>query len=119
MAYTPLQISIPSPCSQSWEEMTPVTANQRHCDSCAKRVTDFSWMTDREIHTYLQVAGNTLCGRFRADQLDRPIRARVAPKKTWRALAAAGGLLLSAGTAEYSTIPVKYLSVHLFSSRVQ
>ncbi len=97
MAYTPLQVSIPAPCHEDWNRMTPVGRNQRHCGSCAKNVTDFSWMTDREIHQFLAVAGNHLCGRFRADQLERPIRALVKPVTGWRSLAAAGGLLLSAG----------------------
>ena len=97
MAYVPLQISIPEPCSEDWDRMTPVDRHRRYCGSCEKNVTDFSWMTDREIHRYLAVAGNNLCGRFRADQLDRPIRARVAPDTGWRAAAAAAGLLLSAG----------------------
>ena len=99
MAYLPLQISIPEPCSEDWDRMTPVDRYRRHCSSCEKNVTDFSWMTDREIHRYLAVAGNNLCGRFRADQLDRPIRAYVAPDTGWRAAAAAAGLLLSAGAA--------------------
>ncbi len=97
MAYTPLQVSIPAPCHEDWNRMTPVGRNQRHCGSCAKNVTDFSWMTDREIHQFLAVAGNHLCGRFRADQLERPIRAFVKPATGWRSLAAAAGLLLSAG----------------------
>ncbi len=70
--------------------MTPVGNHQRHCGSCAKHVTDFSWMTDREIQQYLAVATDKLCGRFRADQLDRPIRAYVKPATGWRSLAAAG-----------------------------
>ena len=99
MAYTPLRISIPEPCHEDWDRMTPVDTYRRHCGSCDKHVTDFSWMTDREIHRYLAVAGTNLCGRFRADQLDRPIRAYVAPNTGWRAAAAAAGLLMSAGAA--------------------
>ncbi|MGB3800657.1 MAG: carboxypeptidase-like regulatory domain-containing protein [Lewinella sp.] len=97
MANTPLRISIPEPCHEDWNRMTPLGNNRRHCDSCDKAVTDFSWMTDREIHQYLAVAGNNLCGRFRRDQLDRPVRAYVKPSTGWRAAAAGAGLLLSAG----------------------
>ena len=97
MAYTPLRVSIPAPCSQSWNDMPPTSPNRRHCASCAKHVTDFSWMTDREIHQYFRRHGGKLCGRFRADQLDRPIRAYVPPATGWKWLAAAGGLLLSVG----------------------
>ena len=103
MAYIPLRISIPEPCHEDWDRMTPVGPNRRHCASCDKAVTDFSWMTDREIHQYLAVAGNKLCGRFRRDQLDRPVRAYVAPSTGWRAVAAGAGLLLSAGVGAQTT----------------
>ena len=107
MAYVPLRVSIPEPCHASWEEMTPAGANARHCGSCAKNVTDFSWMTDREIHQYLRVAGDGVCGRFRPDQLQRPIRAAVLPATGWRAVAAATGLLFAAGTvAQQIELPV-------------
>ncbi|WP_116127882.1 carboxypeptidase-like regulatory domain-containing protein [Lewinella sp. IMCC34183] len=99
MAYTPLRISVPEPCHADWHRMTPVGDNRRHCASCDKQVTDFSWMTDREIHQLVTSAGGNLCGRFRRDQLDRPIRAYVAPRTGWRAVAAGAGLLLGGGLA--------------------
>lgn len=105
MAYTPLRLSIPAPCNEDWDRMTPSDPNRRHCASCAKHVTDFSWMTDREIHQYFQRHGGKLCGRFRADQLDRPIRAYVPPASGWKWLAAAGGLLLSVGVQGQAVAP--------------
>ena len=100
MPYTPLQVSIPKPCHESWDKMTPVGRHNRHCDNCAKQVTDFTWMTDREIDAVLRVAGNNVCGRFRPGQLNRPIRAVVLPATGWRAVTAAATLLLAGGTVD-------------------
>ncbi len=62
-------ISIPQPCHQSWQQMTPVEGG-RHCPSCCKTVTDFSVMTDKEIINYLGRQTN-VCGRFNDHQLNR------------------------------------------------
>ncbi len=62
-------ISIPTPCLESWQQMTPVE-NGRHCQSCCKTVTDFAVMTDAEIISYLGKHQN-VCGRFDDFQLLR------------------------------------------------
>lgn len=74
MAYVPLTISIPEPCSVPWSGMTPVSEMERHCASCDKVITDFSMMSDAQIGRTLVANGGRLCGRFRRDQLDRPLR---------------------------------------------
>lgn len=61
--------SIPTPCNNRWEEMTP-TAQGRYCNSCAKQVVDFSGMSDGEIIAYVKQHG-MVCGRFMPSQLDR------------------------------------------------
>jgi len=61
-------ISIPEPCHQSWQQMTP-EANGRHCRQCSKVVTDFTKMTNNEIINYLSANTNT-CGRFEKYQLN-------------------------------------------------
>lgn len=69
----PTLISVPSPCPELWEQMTPVTSG-RHCASCQKTVQDFSAFSDRELANWLATyTGDAACGRFRADQLERPI----------------------------------------------
>lgn len=94
-------IIISQPCTESWASMTPTGAG-RHCVACAKTVVDFTRKTDAEILAYLaQTAGNG-CGRLRADQLARPLRA-AAPVSRWRswlsAVLAVGGVLGAAGRA--------------------
>ena len=60
-------ISIPQPCHQNWNQMTPVEQG-RHCTQCSKTVTDFTAMTNAEIINYFARQGN-VCGRFGETQL--------------------------------------------------
>lgn len=53
--------------------MTP-TAQGRYCSACQHTVTDFTRRTDAEILALLrQAAGGRVCGRFRAEQLNREL----------------------------------------------
>jgi len=68
-----MQISIPSPCTQSWDQMSP-SGEGRYCRSCEKTVVDFTRMSDAELLARLQKKpGQPLCGRFRGDQVERPL----------------------------------------------
>jgi hypothetical protein len=104
MPQHPTFIRVPRPCAETWDDMTP-TATGRHCAACQKTVIDFSQKTDAEILAVLAKAvGGETCGRFGADQLNRPLLPQVggAPRPRWQAwvavaLAAWG---LRAGPAE-------------------
>lgn len=98
MAYTPLKISIPEPCHEDWNGMHPVPGTTaRHCDSCAKNVVDFTGFSDAKMHAYVREQGGKLCGRFRPDQLNRPLRAISTPTSNpLKVAAAAAGVLLAA-----------------------
>jgi hypothetical protein len=63
------KITIPEPCSESWEAMTPADKG-RFCAACQKTVIDLSVMTDAEIYTLLNNAAAGLCGRAHRSQLD-------------------------------------------------
>lgn len=65
-----LRLSIPEPCHEDWNEMTP-TLQGRYCQACEKEVTDFSQMTDAQIVQFIEKGKGNHCGRFRFDQLDR------------------------------------------------
>lgn len=68
-----LQLSIPTPCHENWDAMTPVEKG-RFCDSCQKQVVDFSNMSDRQVAEFFKKpTTGSVCGRFMTDQLDRDI----------------------------------------------
>lgn len=73
-----LQLSIPIPCHENWEVMTPVEKG-KFCGSCQKQVVDFSDMSDRQVAEFFKKPSTgSVCGRFMTDQLDRNIEI---PKK--------------------------------------
>lgn len=91
----PIQISIPSPCHENWDAMTPADKG-RFCSSCQKNVIDFTNSSDREIASVLKNTDNT-CGRFSVTQLNRDL---VVPKEKstiWIAASAAIISLLTIG----------------------
>jgi hypothetical protein len=94
----PIQISIPTPCHENWDAMTPADKG-RFCASCQKTVYDFTSSSDREIASILKNTNNA-CGRFRATQLDRDL---VIPKEKstlWMAASAAVVSFLTIGIQE-------------------
>ncbi|WP_329806368.1 carboxypeptidase-like regulatory domain-containing protein [Flavobacterium facile] len=64
-----IQISIPEPCQEGWQNMTPVEKG-RFCASCQKTVLDFTHLSDNEIIN-LVAKNDTLCGRINVSQLNR------------------------------------------------
>lgn len=64
------KITIPEPCNENWDKMTPKD-NGRFCLSCTKTVVDFTIMLPDEIqHFFIQNQNNSVCGRFKHSQLD-------------------------------------------------
>ncbi len=75
---------IHQPCHEDWDKMTPENKG-RFCASCAKSVVDFSLMTDNEVLAHLSKNTGNLCGRFDAEQLQRPLlETQLQPKKNWK-----------------------------------
>ena len=76
-----IQLSIPEPCQQNWQQMTP-TDQGRFCNACAKEVVDFSLMTDTQLLQYFTtLTHDKVCGRALPGQLDRTISKPEHPKK--------------------------------------
>lgn len=73
-----LQIQIPEPCHQPWQDMSMVSQNTRHCNTCDKVITDFTAMSDEELIHYLTTHKN-VCGRFSNNQLNRQLEVKQVP----------------------------------------
>ena len=73
-----IQLTIPKPCHEDWNAMTPVEKG-KFCGSCQKQVVDFSTMSDRQVAEFFKKPSTgSVCGRFMTDQLDRTLEI---PKK--------------------------------------
>jgi hypothetical protein len=93
-----IKLSIPEPCHESWDNMSP-TEKGRYCGSCQKEVVDFTGMTDAELYAFFtQKRSGSVCGRTHVGQLDTPIQKTLPIKKhrLWYLQYAASFLLLLA-----------------------
>lgn len=88
-----IQLSIPTPCHENWDAMTPVEKG-KFCGSCQKQVVDFSTMSERQVAEFFKKPSTgSVCGRFMTDQLNREIEI---PKKRIPWLKYFFGILLPA-----------------------
>jgi hypothetical protein len=67
-----IKLSVPKPCSQDWDKMTP-DEKGRHCNLCSKSVVDFSKYTDKELLEFFSTVKEKVCGRINNYQLNRII----------------------------------------------
>ena len=101
----PIQISIPTPCHENWDAMTPV-GKGRFCASCQKKVFDFTKSSDREITLILKNTDNA-CGRFTIHQLNRDLVIPKEKSSLWMAASVAIVSFLTIGNHTISAqIPV-------------
>lgn len=64
-----LQLTIPKPCHENWNAMTPAEKG-RHCSVCDKVVVDFTGSSRQEIEaTLLNNGAEKVCGRFRTSDI--------------------------------------------------
>lgn len=86
-----------------------VSSERRHCDRCVKQVTDFTRSTDGQILAAYRRSGGNICGRFRADQLDRNLLDTARPATWWSKAATWLGLAFvsSALHGQETQLPVK------------
>lgn len=62
------------------------TEDGRFCGSCQKTVVDFTVMSDAEVTRFVTRQKGSACGRFRAEQLNRPLRPYLPAPYTQRRL---------------------------------
>jgi hypothetical protein len=87
-----LNISLPEPCNEDWNKMTPA-AQGKFCGSCEKIVVDFSTYSDQELINFFVHRNQKACGRFNGTQLNRAISEANIPEKRPLLSAAFAGLL--------------------------
>ena len=93
-----MKVIIPKPCHENWHKMTPVEKG-RFCNSCQKKVHDFTNVSDKEIKTILN-NDKSACGRFRHNQLDRDLVIPKEKKSLWLAASATIVSFIGVGTHE-------------------
>lgn len=67
------KITIPEPCNENWNEMTP-TEKGAFCQLCSKEVKDFTKSTDQEILKVLETSKENICGHVSSTQINRPLQ---------------------------------------------
>jgi len=73
-----LCLSIPTPCHEDWEKMTP-NERGRFCAHCQKTVVDFTKWTDTALYDFFSKQTAHVCGRFAEHQLDHEIKIPLQP----------------------------------------
>lgn len=83
--------------------MTPQEQG-RFCDNCQKCVVDFTGFSDEEMYRYItEHLGESLCGRFKHRQVNRPIHMLHQPKsRLYKWIVAAGMAIALAAVQENS-----------------
>ena len=64
------KIVVTNPCKENWDKMLPQEKG-RFCNSCAKRVVDYTNMSEKDINERMRNASSHMCGRFRKEQMDK------------------------------------------------
>ena len=89
----PIQLTISTPCTKSWDEMTS-NAGGRFCDQCSKTVIDFTTWSDSALYNFFAKKPQHVCGRFVNTQLHRPIHIPHQPHSRLYRMTIAMGLTL-------------------------
>ncbi len=66
-----LNISIPTPCHENWEAMSP-REQGKYCGVCSTTVVDFSSMDYQQVLNYLSNKQGRICGRLSSNQIAIP-----------------------------------------------
>lgn len=80
-----ITISIPKPCQEDWQAMTPdavsTTGKGRHCAQCDHVVADLTQATDAQLVALFTSDAKPKCARFDPAQLNRALGTAEAPRQ--------------------------------------
>src|SRR5882672_7401434 len=94
-----ISITIPKPCHENWEAMTPA-AKGRHCAQCDHTVADLTRASDAELIALFTSDAKPKCARFDPRQLDRVMSPEETQRSSAIPVAAFTSLLAVAGGTE-------------------
>jgi hypothetical protein len=100
-----IEISVPTPCTEAWNAMKPIEQG-RFCNSCQKKVTDFTDWDEQQLKHFFRSNQGNLCGRFRSDQLKQyPLASQPHPMPARLALLSLLGLATAGSVAAGQDLP--------------
>jgi hypothetical protein len=105
-------LSIPKPCAESWDAMTP-TAAGRYCARCQTEVVDFTRMSEAEMLAFMASRrGRSVCAFMAAPARPVPVVKPMQGPQRWllAAVAVLSGQLLAARELPPQSLPVSILS---------
>lgn len=107
-------------CDESWEDMPP-TDGGRYCSRCARRILDFTDISDEDLKGLIAQSGGKICGMFDTEQLNRvhfnkDIRPALA---AWQKAAAAIAALTALSTALPAQQPARPGEFHVKEQRCE
>jgi hypothetical protein len=77
-----IQLTIETPCHENWAGMQPAEQG-RFCNTCQKKVIDFTAMNNREVYNTILKQDANICGRFNNNQLQQPLPLEADKKQRW------------------------------------
>lgn len=111
-----LQIAIPTPCHENWQDMT-VANKGRFCASCQKHVIDFTTSSDRQIAEAFKKEAN-LCGRFLNTQLNRNLAIPNQKSSIWMAASVAVVAFIGLGNDQvYAQTPMEQIESEINTAK--
>lgn len=99
-----LQLNIPNPCEEKWEQMQPET-DGKFCMQCSTKVVDFTRLSNAEILQIIEKSKGSICGRMSQSQINRPIEIPRKAKSKSKLFQALAGIFLIGTTGNAFSAP--------------
>jgi hypothetical protein len=105
-----IKLTIPEPCHENWNNMTP-TEKGKHCAVCDKEVFDMTGIPEKEVAEKIsQIESGNVCARIPNAYLDKKIELHAAAMGKYGKMGAAGALITAVAFTPMISIPDSDLS---------